>query len=117
VVNVCKAWGEDLNSSRILLGTGDLDLGELKTIVARIESDVLHVPEELREILGRDTKIIASTAVALLFSAGTSYADVLRSLELIREDIRLRLSKEKSEASKRKRKKTGRYDRRTGPSC
>ncbi len=95
-----------MNSSRILLGTGDLELGELKTIMAKIESDVLHVPEELKEILGPDTKIIAGTAACILFSAGTSYADVLRSLQLIQEDIQLRLSKEKSEASKPSRKRT-----------
>jgi hypothetical protein len=82
-------------------------LGELKTIVAKIESDVLHVPEEVREILGHDTKIIVGTAAVIAFSAGTSYADVLRSLELIRDDMQLRLSKEKSEPSKI-RKNTGR---------
>jgi hypothetical protein len=75
-------------------------LGELKTIVAKIESDVLHVPEEVREILGHDTKLIVGTAAVIAFSAGTSYADVLRSLELIQDDIQLRASKEKLEATK-----------------
>jgi len=79
---------------------GGLELGELKTIIAKIESDVLHVPEEVREMLGHDTKIIVGTAAVIAFSAGTSYADVLRSLELIQDDLQLRLSKEKSEASK-----------------
>lgn len=77
-----------------------MELGKLKTIMAKIESDVLHIPEELREVVGPDAKIIAGTAAVILFSAGTSYADVLRSLEVIQEDIRFRLSKEKSEASK-----------------
>ena len=75
-------------------------MGELKTIIVKIESDVLHVPEEAREILGHDTKLIVGTAAVIAFSAGTSYADVLRSLELIQDDLQLRLSKEKSEASK-----------------
>ena len=79
-------------------------MGELKTIIAKIESDVLHVPEEVREILGHDTKIIVGTAAVIAFSAGTSYADILRSLELIQDDIQLRLSKEKSEASKSRKK-------------
>jgi ParB-like chromosome segregation protein Spo0J len=79
-------------------------LGELKTIIAKIESDVLHVPEEVREMLGHDTKIIIGTAAVIAFSAGTSYADVLRSLELIQDDLQLRLSKEKSEASKSRKK-------------
>ena len=79
-----------------------MKLGELKTIMAKIESDVLLVPEEIRKILGPDTKIIAGTAAVILFSAGTSYADVLRSLEVIQEDIQFRLSKEKSEASKQR---------------
>jgi hypothetical protein len=79
-------------------------LGELKTIIAKIESDVLHVPEEVREILGHDTKLIVGTAAVIAFSAGTSYADILRSLELIQDDIQLRLLKEKSEASKSRKK-------------
>ena len=75
-------------------------MGELKTIIAKIESDVLHVPEEVREILGHDTKLVVGTAAVIAFSAGTSYADVLRSLELIQDDIQLRASKEKVEATK-----------------
>jgi hypothetical protein len=74
-------------------------LGALKTIIAKIESDVLQVPEEVREILGHDMKIVVGTAAIVAFSAGTSYADVLRSLELIQDDLQLRLSKEKSEES------------------
>jgi hypothetical protein len=75
-------------------------LGELKTIIAKIESDVLHVPEEVREILGHGTKLIVGTTAVIAFSAGTSYADVLRSLELIQDDIQLRASKEKLGATK-----------------
>jgi hypothetical protein len=75
-------------------------LGAIKTIIAKIESDVLHVPEEVREILGHDMKIVVGTTAIVAFSAATSYEDVLRSLELIQDDLQLRLSKEKSEASK-----------------
>lgn len=75
-------------------------MGELKTIITKIESDVLHVPEEVREILGHDMKIIVGTAAIIAFSAGTSYPDVLRSLELIRDDLQLRMSKKKSGAAK-----------------
>ena len=78
-------------------------MGELKTIIAKIESDVLHVPEEVREILGHDTKLVVGTAAVIAFSAATSYADVLRSLELIQDDIQLRASKEKLEATKPRR--------------
>ena len=81
-----------------------MKLGELKTIITKIESDVLHVPEEVRKILGPDTKIIAGTAAVILFSAGTSYPDVLRSLEMIQEDIQFRISKEKAAASRQKKK-------------
>ena len=80
-------------------------MGELKTIMAKIESDMLLVPVEIRKTLGPDTKIIAGTAAVILFSAGTSYADVLRSLEVIQEDIQFRLSKEKSEGSKQRKTK------------
>jgi hypothetical protein len=79
-------------------------LGELKTIVTKIESDVLRVPEELRDLLGHDTKLIVGTAAVVAFSAGTSYADVLRSLELIQEDVQFRLSKEKSERQRQEKK-------------
>jgi hypothetical protein len=79
-------------------------LGELKTIITKIESDVLHVPEEAREILGHDTKLIIGTAAVIAFSAGTSYADILTSLELIQDDIQVRLSKEKFKATKSRKK-------------
>jgi hypothetical protein len=79
-----------------------LGLGELKTIIAKVESDVLHLPRELREVLGHDTRIIVGTAAAIAFSAGTSYADVLRSLQLIQYDVQLRLSKEKSTRKNKK---------------
>lgn len=75
-------------------------LGELKTIVAKIESDMLSVPEEVREILGHDARLIVGTAAVLAFSAATSYADVLRSLELIQDDLQIRMAKEKLETSK-----------------
>jgi hypothetical protein len=72
-------------------------MGELKMIVAKIESDVLHVPEDLRDLLGHDARLIVGTAAVVAFSAGTSYADVLRSLELIQEDEKFRVSEEKSQ--------------------
>jgi hypothetical protein len=77
-----------------------LELGELKTIATRIESDVLDIPEEVREILGHELKIVVGTAAIIAFSAGTSYADVLRSLELIQDDLQIRMAKEKLETSK-----------------
>ena len=78
-----------------------LELAELKTLIAKIESGILRVPKEVREIIGHDTKIIVGTAAVLAFSAATSYADVLRSVELIHDDVLLRQAREKS-------KKTGR---------
>lgn len=80
-------------------------MGKLKTIITKIESDVLHVPEEAKEIFGHDTKLVVGTAAVIAFSAATSYADVLRSLELIHDDIELRASKEKSEARKPREKR------------
>lgn len=71
---------------------------ELRTKITK--SGILHVPEELKEVLfGRDMKIIASTTAALLLPTGISYEDALRSLEIIRADIQFRiLPKEKQEA-------------------
>jgi hypothetical protein len=88
----------------ILFRTGDPELGELKTIKTKIESDVLHVPEEVKGIFGQDTKLIVGTAAVIAFSAATSYSDVLRSLELIHDDIQLRASKEKSKQRKPRKK-------------
>ena len=72
--------------------------------MAKIESDVLHIPEELKEMLGPDSRIIAGTTAALMFSAGTSYAGILTSLEMIKEDIQYRASKEKAKQGPRKSK-------------
>ncbi|MGB8781451.1 MAG: hypothetical protein WCD81_12485 [Candidatus Bathyarchaeia archaeon] len=88
-------------------------MGELKMIVAKIESDVLRVPEELREMLGPDTRLIVGTAAVVAFSAGTSYADILTSLELIHEDVQLRLSTEESQHQRRGKKTGKRALRRT----
>jgi hypothetical protein len=82
-------------------------LGELKTILAKIEADVLHVPQEAKKILGQDTKLIIGTAAVIAFSAGTSYGDILRSIELIHDDIQLRMSKEESEPSKTRKNQNG----------
>ena len=82
-------------------------MSRLKTIMAKVESDVLRVPEELKKILGPDTKIIVGTAALIAFSATTSYEDILRSLELIRDDIQLRQADERLEASKTTKKMTG----------
>jgi hypothetical protein len=75
-------------------------LGKLKTIIAKIESDVLHVPEDVKGIMGPDTKLVVGTAAVLAFSAGTSYRDILRSVELIRDDLELRAAEEKAQAKK-----------------
>ena len=75
-------------------------MGELKTIVAKIESDMLMIPKEVREILGHDTRLVVGTAAVLAFSAASSYADVLRSVELIQDDLQIRMAEEKSRASK-----------------
>lgn len=56
---------------------------------------MLNVPEEIREIIGHDLKIVVGTAAIIAFSAATSYAEVLESLELIQDDLRIRASKEK----------------------
>ncbi len=81
-----------------------MGLGELRTLMARFESGVLHIPEEVRGILGPDTKMIVGTAAVICFSGATSYSDVLRSIEMIQEDVQLRMAKEKTAASKRRKK-------------
>jgi hypothetical protein len=58
----------------------------------------------VKGIFGHNTELVIGTAAVIAFSATTSYADVLRSLELIHNDIQLRASKEKSEAQKSRKK-------------
>lgn len=72
-------------------------------MLAKIESGVLNVPEEVREILGHDTQLIVGTAAVIAFSAATSYADVLESLELIQDDLKIRMIDEKSKGVKTRR--------------
>jgi len=72
--------------------------------MAKFESGVLHIPEELREILGPDTKMIVGTAAVICFSAATDYSEILRSIEMIQEDVQLRMAKEKAAASKQRKK-------------
>lgn len=79
-------------------------MGELRTLMTRFESGMLHIPEELRGIFGPDTKMIVGTAAVICFSAATSYSDVLRSVEMIQEDVQLRMAKEKAAASKQRKK-------------
>ena len=79
-------------------------MGELKTIMTKIESGVLQVPGEVKGIFGHDTKLVIGTAAVIAFSGATSYADILRSLELIHDNIQFRASKEKSEAQKSRNK-------------
>ena len=85
-------------------------MGALKTIIAKIESDVLQVPEEVREILGHDMKIVVGTAAIVAFSAGTSYADVLRSLELIQDDYNFAYPKKSQKHHKQEKTNTALRD-------
>jgi hypothetical protein len=62
------------------------------------ESGILQVPRELMEVFGQDMKMITGTTAAILFPAGISYEDVMRSLEIIRADLQFRLSRERAKA-------------------
>jgi predicted anti-sigma-YlaC factor YlaD len=74
-----------------------------------IESDLLHVLEEMREILAHYKKLVVATIAVIALSKSTSYADALRSFELIQDDIRLRAPKKKAEVSKLRRKLPDRW--------
>lgn len=85
-----------MNSLKVLLSDSEgLVLVHLKTRITK--SGILRIPEELKEMFGHDMKIITVTgAAAFLCPEEIANEDVLRSIELIKEDLELRLSKEKS---------------------
>lgn len=63
---------------------------ELKTKIT--ESGVLYVPKEIRECFGRHMKIITNARAVVMFPEGTSYEDILTSMEIMKADIRHRIS-------------------------
>lgn len=67
----------------------------------------MNVPHELKEILGHDTKIIVGAAALIAFSATTSYEDVLRNVESIRDDIQLRQAEERLKPTRTMKKMRG----------
>jgi hypothetical protein len=81
-------------------------LVELKTRIT--EAGILQVPKELVEVFGQDMKMITGTTAAILFPAGISYEDVMRSLEIIRADLQFRLSKERVKTKPSGKAATGR---------
>jgi len=62
---------------------------ELKTKITT--TGVLYIPKEIREAFSRELKIIANATAALFFPANANYEDVLKSLEIIKAELNLRL--------------------------
>lgn len=62
----------------------------LKTKIT--ESGVLYIPKPIRESFGCDMTIVTNAIAVAMFPDGTEYQDVLRSLEIIREDLKHRVS-------------------------
>jgi len=63
---------------------------ELKTKMTK--SGVFYVPKEIRECFGRNIKIIPNATAVVMFPDETRYEDVLASLEIIKADVRQRIS-------------------------
>jgi bifunctional DNA-binding transcriptional regulator/antitoxin component of YhaV-PrlF toxin-antitoxin module len=54
-------------------------------------SGQVYIPKELREPFGRELTILPNASAAVIFRTGTNYEDILRSLEIIAQDIRHRI--------------------------
>lgn len=55
------------------------------------ESGVLYVPKDIRDSFGRRMKILAIAKAALFFPETVDYKDVLKSLNLIREELIMKI--------------------------
>lgn len=53
---------------------------------------LLYLPKAIRESLGWNLKIIPNASAALIFPRDMPYEDVLESLEIIKADIKHRIS-------------------------
>ena len=62
---------------------------ELETKIS--SGGIVYIPKEIREAFGKKIKIIPNASAALFFPEGVDYEDVLRSLEIIRADLKHRI--------------------------
>lgn len=56
------------------------------------ESGVFYVPKTIREAFGRNMRILTNTVAVLMFHEDTEYEDVLTSLDILRADVKHRIS-------------------------
>jgi hypothetical protein len=73
---------------------------ELKVKLAGV--GVFYLPKEIRQSFGRRLVIIPNYKAAVFFPEGTSYEDVLKSLEVIEADLKHRAQCEKRRRKSRK---------------
>jgi hypothetical protein len=65
---------------------------------------VFYLPKEIRRCFGRRLVIIPNYRAAVFFPEGTSYEDVLKSLEVIKADLQHRAECERKRGKSRKAK-------------
>lgn len=56
------------------------------------EQGILYLTREIQEALGTEVKITPNDIAALIYPRGADYGDVIRSVELILGNLRLRAS-------------------------
>jgi bifunctional DNA-binding transcriptional regulator/antitoxin component of YhaV-PrlF toxin-antitoxin module len=71
------------------------------------DAGVFYVPKELRDQFGLRIKIIPNASAAVFFSRTTRYEDVLKSLDIIKQDIEHRINLAKQEDRKARRNENG----------
>jgi len=64
------------------------------------EQRLMYVPKEIYQTFGSNLKIIANHFAAVFFREDTSLADVIRSVEIVLEDLKHRVSQSKEGVEK-----------------
>jgi len=62
---------------------------ELKSKIT--DAGVIYIPNEIRESFGKYVKLIPDAVAALLFPADADLEAVAKSLEIIRQELQLRI--------------------------
>lgn len=70
---------------------------ELRTKMT--ESGVLYIPKRIRDAFGRHMKIITDAVAVVMFPEDIEYEDVLISLEIMKADLKHRISLEERNKS------------------
>jgi hypothetical protein len=73
----------------LVIGLVEFDLS-----LPRSGQNVIWLPKVLVQALGRDLKLMPNSVAAVLYGADADLGDVVRSLEIIKQDLQLKASRQ-----------------------